>query len=378
MCILAAFLAKLRAVLHSADEEIAPSASLVELGVDSLVAVEVRSWLLKTLKVDLPVLKLVGGSAVDEICGMVMKKLPEELLTGIGSNEEHVVSPPALTIPPTKLLAREPAASVGTPPAATCSLSNMSSSTYTTGSESFLDGENSREGTSILDIATSPTTARTTVLPSPRLGPVHMSKAIYSKIDSAGLETTIVKTTPISVGQSRFWFLRFLIRDENTFNVALKFRMAGDVRIGDFEKALRIVADRHEALRTNFIENEIQADQAYQKVSARSAVRLERRQVSSVEEVEAAYAELRAHEFDLAYGPLLRLLLVSLSPTSHYLLVNYHHIIIAMASFQILTAELEKAYNGHPLGPPPVQITDFSISQRRAIDEGELAEELEY
>jgi hybrid polyketide synthase/nonribosomal peptide synthetase ACE1 len=41
---------------------------LVDLGMDSLVAVEARSWFLKNVKVDIPVLKIVRGSSLTEIC----------------------------------------------------------------------------------------------------------------------------------------------------------------------------------------------------------------------------------------------------------------------------------------------------------------------
>lgn len=43
------FVNKLRVILQLGDQEVDHDAPLVELGVDSLVAVEVRSWFLKEL-----------------------------------------------------------------------------------------------------------------------------------------------------------------------------------------------------------------------------------------------------------------------------------------------------------------------------------------
>lgn len=78
---------KLRVILQSADGAIDHDTPLVELGIDSLVAVEVRSWFLKELKVDIPVLKVVGGSSLAEICELAMKKLPKELLASISTGD---------------------------------------------------------------------------------------------------------------------------------------------------------------------------------------------------------------------------------------------------------------------------------------------------
>lgn len=348
-------MAKLRVLLHSSDQHIASDAPLVELGIDSLVAVEVRSWFLKMLKVDIPVLKLVGGSSLNEICEMAMKKLPEDLVSQIGKSDNGSAAGGAT---PSKAVVSSQA-----PPA-----SNSTSSTIDVlNSESESENASpSREAGSAPDTSMSAITPQTSL---PSLRSAHQENSAAGRI---------VKSRPISVGQSRFWFLRLLVEDPTTFNVALKFRLAGHVRVGDLERALRVVTARHESLRTSFIGDENEADQASQKISARSMVRLERKTARSAEEVAAAYTQLRQHEFDLSSGPLLRLMLVSLSPTSHYLLVNYHHIIMDMASFQIFTAELEKVYNAQPLGPPPKQYPDFSVLQRQAIEKEELAGELDY
>lgn len=54
---------------------------LVDMGVDSLVAVEVRSWFLKELTVDVPVMKILGGASIVDLVEVVVQKLPQELLS---------------------------------------------------------------------------------------------------------------------------------------------------------------------------------------------------------------------------------------------------------------------------------------------------------
>ena len=144
------------------------------------------------------------------------------------------------------------------------------------------------------------------------------------------------------------------------------------------ERAIRVVTTRHEALRTCFVEDENRADKAYQKVMSSSPLRLEHKKIQSAEDVKTEYRDLQRHVFDIESGEMVRLLLLSVSPTSHYLLFNYHHIVMDGVSFQVFLSDLEKAYNGESLGKPPRQFPDYSAAQRKAFENGEMDDELLY
>ena len=66
--VLHAFLCKLERVLQVAAANINPAQALVNLGVDSLMAVEVRSWYVKEINTDIPVLRILGGASSSELC----------------------------------------------------------------------------------------------------------------------------------------------------------------------------------------------------------------------------------------------------------------------------------------------------------------------
>ncbi|KAI4141216.1 MAG: hypothetical protein L6R39_005464, partial [Caloplaca ligustica] len=70
------FVGKLERILQSSRDQIHASQGLIALGVDSLMAVEVRSWFLSELEVDMPVLKLLGGASISEICAEAAKSRP--------------------------------------------------------------------------------------------------------------------------------------------------------------------------------------------------------------------------------------------------------------------------------------------------------------
>lgn len=80
----AGFIAKIRNKLHlSAKDEVTPEAPLIELGVDSLVAVDLRTWFVKELAVDMPVLKILSGSSIGQLVEDATAKLPANLLANI-------------------------------------------------------------------------------------------------------------------------------------------------------------------------------------------------------------------------------------------------------------------------------------------------------
>ncbi|GKT90333.1 lovastatin nonaketide synthase [Colletotrichum tofieldiae] len=97
--LLATFKAKLQALKFLPDaDSIYDATPLVEMGVDSLVAVEMRSWFLKELGVDVPVMTILG--------------LPAELLERVGGRPvSTAASDPAPVVSPsvtTDELAKEP------------------------------------------------------------------------------------------------------------------------------------------------------------------------------------------------------------------------------------------------------------------------------
>lgn len=65
---------KIRACLHlPSDQPVAEHAALIDLGVDSLVAVDIRAWTMAELGTDIPVLRLLSGMTVDEIVSHVLE-----------------------------------------------------------------------------------------------------------------------------------------------------------------------------------------------------------------------------------------------------------------------------------------------------------------
>ncbi|CCC12736.1 PKS4 [Sordaria macrospora] len=63
-----AFIGRLEALLQIVEGEITPANSVTELGVDSLVAVEIRSWIWKSVAQDVAVMKILSATSIAQLC----------------------------------------------------------------------------------------------------------------------------------------------------------------------------------------------------------------------------------------------------------------------------------------------------------------------
>jgi len=71
-----ALVGKLAKVLARAPDSLDVTQPLHVFGVDSLVAIEIRNWLLQKLRVDLPVFEILGGSS----CATISRRVAEKVL----------------------------------------------------------------------------------------------------------------------------------------------------------------------------------------------------------------------------------------------------------------------------------------------------------
>ena len=355
-------------ILQLGDQPIDHEAPLVELGVDSLVAVEVRSWFFKALKVDIPVLKVVGGASLVELSQRAMEKLPEELVASFGKQEKDVETHEAVASDSQAYLRTK----LETYAQAQDQVSESESGS-TSGDNSSSVPETGVTSRSLSTMNT-PSYARSVT----NVADLKSAKPAPAPASSERAPRRFLKSERISLPQSRFWFLRHLLEDSTTPNVAFSYIVKGNLRVGDLERAISIVTKRHEALRTCFIEDKTDASEAYQKVLPSSPLRLEHKKINSVEDAAAEYTKLKGHLFNLESGDVMRMVLLTLSSASHYLLINFHHIVMDGASFNIFISDLEKAYNSQPLGPLPRQYPEFSVAQRRALENGDMRDELSY
>ncbi|KAL7940334.1 beta-ketoacyl synthase domain-containing protein [Trichoderma barbatum] len=309
---------EMRSLLElSGEQELKLTTRTDELGVDSLVAVKLRTWLSSNYEVSIPTLEILGGTSLDQLMQKVMKALPENLVSNITN---------------------------------TASSSDQdTSANATTGS--------SASGTTETD--DSDTTSNS-----------DMASSLDDKDGKRKLPERfpVVGTAPISFTQTMFWFVHALLLDKSSLNSTWCFQMNGNLRKNDLARAVQVLAQRHESLRTCF---ELTEDQGViQGVLETSSLFLECYDIDSAEEIKDYFDILNTHEFDLNYGSLIRIMLLTRSPTEHYLLIGYHHIIFDGASHVPLMHELDRAYNWEPSTHKVMQFADFSNKQFSLYKDG--------
>lgn len=315
-----------------------------DLGVDSLVAVEIRSWFLKELEIDMPVLKILGGATLADLLTFAVEKLPEHLIPNVSAegvqakSAEVPVNP--LAPPVSQAVAAVDRAS---------SESEYVDAASTTPSDTAAEGQEDSTASSIAE-----------------------------STESSSIETSqiIQKVLPMSPGQSRFWFLSHLLEDKTTSNIAFSIALSGDIRERDLEDAVSAMGARHEALRTCFFADERQ--KPMQGVLAESALRLMKKPIGDPEEVSREFEAMKNHVFDIQHGEIMRVLLLAMSRRRNFLVIGYHHINMDGISLEVFLADLEKEYNHKKLAEPVLQYPEFSSKQKQEIDSGKMQQEVDY
>ncbi|MFE7275213.1 amino acid adenylation domain-containing protein [Streptomyces sp. NPDC057623] len=186
---------------------------------------------------------------------------------------------------------------------------------------------------------------------------------------------------PLSSAQARLWFLYRLEGPSPTYNIHTAVRLTGRLDTDALRAALHDVVTRHEALRTVFPDDD---GTPCQRVLADAAVPFDVVRTRAGE-VDGLLSEAAAYSFALDAEIPVRATLYALAPDEHVLLLLVHHIATDGWSAEPLLRDLETAYaarlrGARPAWPPlAVQYADYTLWQRRSLDEGGLAEaELSY
>ncbi len=156
---------------------------------------------------------------------------------------------------------------------------------------------------------------------------------------------------PLSSGQRGLWFLHRLDPSGGAYNIAVAARTRRLDTVA-FTRALAILTDRHEALRTVF---PVVDDEPVQRVMASLLpdVQAEDAASWSTGELERRLGEEAWRPFDLAAGPLLRARFFSHGGET-VLLLAVHHMVADFASLAVMAREFSVLYRQETGGPAAV------------------------
>ncbi|MDD1023133.1 amino acid adenylation domain-containing protein [Pseudomonas sp. TNT2022 ID1048] len=191
----------------------------------------------------------------------------------------------------------------------------------------------------------------------------------------------------LSYAQRRMWFLWQLDPESGAYNLPGAVRLTGALNHQALEQAFAALVARHETLRTVFKRH---ADDRLEQAAAEVELAVQYLDLSATdaseqEQAVAAQAQQQSLQpFDLATGPLLRVKLIRLAAEEHVLLLTLHHIVSDGWSMNVLIDEFIRCYDAFERGDQPqlpalpIQYSDYALWQRRWLEAGEQARQLEY
>ncbi|MFC9433141.1 condensation domain-containing protein [Nocardia sp. NPDC057030] len=189
------------------------------------------------------------------------------------------------------------------------------------------------------------------------------------------------RTGPVSFAQRRLWILDSLVPGSCAYNVPVVLRTSTPPDPVAFARALEVVIDRHEVLRTVFVSRD---GVPVQRVGPGFRPEIDSHDVSAEPDPAAAADQLVRtsirRPFDLATGPMLRVLLVRVAPDAHLIALTVHHIVCDGWSIVTLFRELDGLYaqlrGGAPAALPtlPHQYIDYAVWQRTRLSGPRLDE----
>ncbi len=193
----------------------------------------------------------------------------------------------------------------------------------------------------------------------------------------------VVARFPAAANQIQIWRMEQSGSYGTSLNVAICRHLNGKVSDSAIGQAIQQLVDRHEILRTRFVED--RDDGLIQEVLASSAVKLDVLDLRTLDQDTRETERIRVGEsqarqpFDLvSSGPLFRALLVRISSESAYLYLTFHSLVIDGWSLDLVGREIglfaQAADSGSPadLGPVDLQFGDFANWQRDAMSAGEF------
>ncbi|RHC79098.1 non-ribosomal peptide synthetase [Parabacteroides merdae] len=185
----------------------------------------------------------------------------------------------------------------------------------------------------------------------------------------------------LSGSQKRLWVLSKLEKASQAYNMPFPSKLIGKIDLEIFKQSLEYLINRHESLRTIFIEiNGVPK----QKILALLEIPQFFHIIDLTENphsqqiAENILTETSQIEFDLTTGPLFKIELIKISENEHILLLNLHHIISDGWSMNIILRDLLVAYNAYekgknpPLSPLSIQYKDYAAWNNQQIDKNNI------
>ncbi|KAI1822640.1 beta-ketoacyl synthase domain-containing protein [Xylaria intraflava] len=342
----AEFCKKLSMMLRIDVDEIVKDAPLVSLGIDSLVAVELRSWCLHEFTIDLPVLQILGGASLVDICLEVRRSVRERLLSERNTKEASI--------------------------------------------DTSLPGHSD---TSVVETQTSSSPDLFTFPSRLDSGPISLSETrdvsprrlVESELEillpsnDSDFKAAHSRVGPMSHSQEALYFLHQYLGDKSSQNVSYHGVFQGPVDRQRFESALWNVCNRHESLRSSYFLDPT-TYRPVQAVNNQPRIKVIWKEIRDESSVDGEIGIARNHTFRIEEGESMKAVVLSpaSSPLRHHIVFVHHHIVLDAMAWFFFLRELDWAYSGKQFQSPVQQAIDAATIRRAKCAPEKLTADLDF
>jgi amino acid adenylation domain-containing protein len=345
-----ALCAKIETMLQLPTGSVDADALLTELGIDSLVAVEIRAWFSKKVGIDVPVVKILGRSSLLQIC----QDATEEV------NATKVKETP-------KTAESEPGSSSDS--------QNMSDSSDAEGpSSGTVSPPPSTEGESIELGDEKLEMVRTTAQEEQRSD----SKAVVELAEpTPDFYQSLINSGRMSAAQSRIYVLNYLMNDPTAYSLMIRYDIEDNLDIDRLKNALTTTMQHHEALRTCYFAHE-DLDQPTQGLLSFPVRRFKHVPNATDKDIDEELNAIRTKVWDIEHGETMSLTVLSRDARTHILILGYHHIILDASGMRRFIEDLNFAYNRRTLKMLGKTCIDFAAREQEGLRSGALNKNFQY
>ncbi|MFA0962344.1 amino acid adenylation domain-containing protein [Roseivirga sp. BDSF3-8] len=182
---------------------------------------------------------------------------------------------------------------------------------------------------------------------------------------------------PCSPSQRRMWVMEQMNTDNSGYNLPSLYELKGDVDENRLLSAFSYLVNRHESLRTVFID---QKGEPFQKILSSLPLAKYYQSVSAATEEQAIEIGRQrfSEPYDLTTGPLFRVLFIRTGSVA-YMAIDMHHIISDGWSLSLIIRDVLHYYKqGEEQPELSIQYKDYSVWQAAKVHKGDLDAGLSY
>ncbi|PYI09963.1 hybrid PKS-NRPS [Aspergillus sclerotiicarbonarius CBS 121057] len=344
----AAFSLRLEAMMQMVPNSVDIRIPLIDLGCDSLLAVEIRTWFLRELGMDVPVLKVLSGDSVAQICedtarkflGSKLNVTPKDLSQKTNGEDKH--SQAQLT-PSTLPRYTEDAEENAQEDAQEDAQDTDTDSTF---NSEETDSRSADDG-----------------IETPQSSSIDLSQQIP------------LETERMSYSQSRLWFSSKSL-DPTTCNVTVSYQVRERFQLSRLTRALGATIAHHPALRTRFFE-QIGTGQLMQQVMLSPPFLPKHVHSDDRSVIQREFDLLKNHKWDLESGQTFGVTIIQQGSDCATVIFGYHHIILDGVSWSIFLKDLSRAYQMQDLSCPGNYL-HFTRQEYTVAESGDFSSQLEF